>query len=86
MSGHKSKWLRRLAQAGLVAGVVLGLGATPGCLCRSRTYVPHGGVVVTRPVGVRTVGVRPAVRVAPAPAVRVGAPAARPVAAPAKRP
>jgi hypothetical protein len=81
----KSKWLRRLAQAGLVAGVVLGLGATPGCLCRSRTYVPAGGVVVTRPVGGVVVS-RPAVRVAPAPAVRVGAPVARPVGAPAKRP
>lgn len=84
MSGNtsRSKWLRRLAHAGLVAGVVIGLGATPGCLCRSRTYVPAGGVVVTRPVGVR-----PVVRVAPAPAVRVGVPVARPVAAPAaKRP
>jgi hypothetical protein len=82
MSGNSSKkWLRRLAHAGLVAGVVLGLGATPGCLCRSRTYVPAGGVVVTRPVGVR-----PVVRVG-GPAVRVGAPVARPVAAPAgKRP
>jgi hypothetical protein len=76
----KTKWLRRLAHAGLVAGVVLGLGATPGCLCRSRTYVPAGGVVVTRPVVAR-----PMVRVAPAPTVRVGVPAARPVAAPASR-
>ena len=85
MSGNASKkWIRRLAQAGLVAGVVLGLGATPGCLCRSRTYVPAGGVVVTRPSGV--VVTRPAVRVG-GPAVRVGAPVARPVAAPAaKRP
>jgi hypothetical protein len=80
MSGNasKTKWLRRLAHAGLVVGVVLGLGATPGCLCRSRTYVPAGGVVVTRPV------VRPVVRVAPS--VRVGAPVARPVGAPSKRP
>jgi hypothetical protein len=84
MSGNtsKSKWVRRLAHAGLVAGVVLGLGATPGCMCRSRTYVPAGGVVVTRPVVAR-----PVVRVAPAPTVRVGAPVARPVATPAaKRP
>jgi hypothetical protein len=82
MSGHasRSKWLRRLAHAGLVAGVVIGLGATPGCLCRPRTYVPGGGVVVTRPIVGRPVVTRPVVRVAPAPAVRVGTPVARPAA------
>ena len=81
MSGNasKSKWLRRLAYLGMVAGVVIGLGAAPGCMCRPRRYVPGGGVVVTRPVYSR-----PVVRVAPAPRVRVGAPVARP--APARQP
>jgi hypothetical protein len=71
-------WARRAARAALVGAFVLGLGATPGCICRSRTYgyVPGRRVVVTTPV-------RSTVRVAPAPvrgpSVRVGAPVARPV-------
>jgi hypothetical protein len=73
-------WLRGLSRAALVAGVVLSLGAFPGCMCRRsyRSYGP-GGVVVTRPVvrAVPVVRTGPAVRVAPVPVQRT-APARRP--------
>jgi hypothetical protein len=81
-------WWRRLGQAAMIAGVVVGLGATPGCMCRSRGYVPGGRVYVrpmvrTRPYVRPVVRTRPVVRVG-GPSVRVGAPVARP--APARRP
>ena len=79
MSGltSRSKWLRCLAHAAMVVGVVVGLGATPGCMCRTRTYHPGGRVVVTRPVYSRPVVARPMVRVAPRPVARPVAPVRR---------